>query len=54
MLRPKKGLNSQVATKNIEKERDDLMHALEIKETEKELLEKSIKEKFSQQPGCKR
>jgi len=44
-----KSLELSVATKNIEKERDDLMHALEIKETEKELLEKSIKEKFSQQ-----
>ena len=44
-----KRLELSVATKNIEKERDDLMHALEIKETEKELLEKSIKEKFSQQ-----
>ena len=37
------------ATRAIEKERDDLIHALEIKETEKELLEKSIKEKFSNQ-----
>jgi len=44
-----KRLELSVATKNIEKERDDLIHALEIKETEKELLEKSIKEKFSQQ-----
>jgi len=37
------------ATKKIEKERDDLIHDLEIKETEKELLEKSIKEKFTNQ-----
>ena len=37
------------ATKHIEKERDDLIHALEIKETEKELLEKSIREKFTNQ-----
>ena len=37
------------ATRAIEKERDDLIHALEIKETEKELLEKSIKEKFTNQ-----
>lgn len=37
------------ATKKIEKERDDLLHDLEIKEREKELLEKSIKEKFTNQ-----
>jgi len=37
------------ATKKIEKERDDLIHDLEIKETEKELLEKSIQEKFRNQ-----
>jgi len=37
------------ATKKIEKERDDLIHDLEIKETEKELLEKSIQEKFRSQ-----
>jgi len=37
------------ATRAIEKERDDLKHALEIKETEKELLEKSINEKFTNQ-----
>ena len=37
------------ATKKIEKERDELIHDLEIKETEKELLEKSIKEKFTNQ-----
>ena len=37
------------ATKKIEKERDDLIHDLEIKETEKALLEKSIKEKFRNQ-----
>jgi len=36
-------------TKTIEKERDDLRHALELKEREKELLEKSIKEKFTNQ-----
>jgi len=46
-------LELSVATKNIEKERDDLMHALEIKETEKELLEKSIREKFTSQLAVK-
>ena len=35
------------ATKEIEKERDDLVNDLKIKETEKELLEKSIKEQFT-------
>ena len=35
------------ATKKIEKERDSLIYDLKIKETEKELLEKSIKEQFS-------
>jgi len=44
-----KQLELTEATKAIEKERDDLKHALEIKETEKELLEKSIKEKFTNQ-----
>ena len=44
-----KMLELSVATKNIEKERDELIYALKIKETQKELLEKSIKEKFSQQ-----
>jgi len=37
------------ATKAIEKERDKLKHDLELKETEKELLEKSIKEKYATQ-----
>lgn len=37
------------ATKKIEKERDELVHDLEIKETEKELLEKSLREKFTNQ-----
>ncbi len=35
------------AIKNIEKERDDLANKLELKETEKQLLEKSLKEKYS-------
>ncbi|SFV87357.1 hypothetical protein MNB_SUP05-SYMBIONT-4-1395 [hydrothermal vent metagenome] len=37
------------AIKKIEKERDGLTNDLKIKETEKELLEKSIKERFSNQ-----
>jgi len=44
-----KQLELSSVTKTIEKERDDLRHALEIKEREKELLEKSIKEKFTNQ-----
>ena len=35
------------AVKKIEKERDDLAHDLKNKETEKQLLEKSLQEKFS-------
>ena len=35
------------ATNKIKKERDDLRHNLEIKDREKELLEKSIKEQYS-------
>ncbi len=37
------------ATKKIEKERDDLIHDLEMKENEKELLEQSIRGKFTNQ-----
>jgi len=37
------------ATKKIEKECDELTHELKIKENEKELLEKSIKEQFTNQ-----
>ncbi|RLA62451.1 MAG: DUF2130 domain-containing protein, partial [Epsilonproteobacteria bacterium] len=37
------------ATKGIEKERDKLINDLRLKETEKELLEKSIQEKFRTQ-----
>lgn len=37
------------ATKKLEKERDDLTHELKIKESEKELLENSIKEQFRTQ-----
>ena len=37
------------ATQNIKKERDDLINALKIEETKKELLEKSIKEQFNTQ-----
>ncbi len=44
-----KKLEVSEATKKIEKERDDLANDLKIKETEKELLEKSIKEQFSNQ-----
>jgi len=44
-----KKLEISEATKKIEKERDDLANDLKIKETEKELLEKSIKEQFSNQ-----
>jgi hypothetical protein len=44
-----KKLEISEATKKIEKERDDLMHDLEIEERKKELLEKSIKEKFTNQ-----
>jgi len=44
-----KQLELSVATRNIEKERDDLLHALEIEEREKELLEKSIEAKFTNQ-----
>jgi len=44
-----KRLEISEATKVIEKERDKLMHELQIKETEKELLEKSIQEKFRTQ-----
>jgi hypothetical protein len=44
-----KRLEISEATKAIEKERDKLKHNLEIKETEKELLEKSIREKYTTQ-----
>jgi len=44
-----KRLEVSEAVKKIEKERDALIHDLEIKETQKELLEKSIKEKFTNQ-----
>ncbi len=37
------------ATKLIEKERDDLMNQLKAKETETQLLEKSLQEKFTEQ-----
>ena len=42
-----KKLEVSEAIKKIEKERDDLTNDLKIKETEKELLEKSIKEQFT-------
>lgn len=41
-----KKLSVTEAVKNIEKERDDLANSLNNKETEKQLLEKSLKEKF--------
>ncbi len=44
-----KKLEISETTKKIEKERDDLITDLKIKETEQELLEKSIKEKFTNQ-----
>jgi hypothetical protein len=44
-----KKLEISEATKAIEKERDELKHDLQLKETEKELLEKSIKEKYATQ-----
>jgi len=42
-----KKLNISEAIKEIERERDNLAHDLKIKETEKQLLEKSINEKFT-------
>ncbi len=44
-----KDLAISTALKDIEKERDQLVHALETKETEKQLLEKSLGEKFAEQ-----
>ncbi len=44
-----KRLEISEATKVIEKQRDTLRHELQIKETEKELLEKLIQEKFRTQ-----
>ncbi len=44
-----KKLEVSEAIKKIEKERDDLTNDLKIKETEKELLKKSIKEQFTNQ-----
>lgn len=44
-----KRLEISEATKGLEKERDNLIHKLQIEETEKELLEKSIQEKFRTQ-----
>ncbi|NKQ40185.1 MAG: DUF2130 domain-containing protein [Sulfurovum sp.] len=44
-----KKLEFAEATRKIEKERDDLMYDLEIKDRENELLEKSIQEKFTNQ-----
>ncbi|MDD5765500.1 MAG: DUF2130 domain-containing protein [Candidatus Marinimicrobia bacterium] len=42
-----KKLSVTEAVKKVEKERDDLANQLELKETEKKLLEKSMKEKYS-------
>ncbi|VAX36008.1 Glutamate synthase [NADPH] large chain [hydrothermal vent metagenome] len=42
-----KKLEISEVIKKIEKERDDLAHNLEIKETEKKLFEKSIREQFA-------
>ena len=44
-----KKLEVSEAIKGIEKERDKLTNELRIKETEKQLLEKSIKEQFNNQ-----
>ena len=44
-----KKLEVSVAVKEIEKERDDLTNDLKIKETETELLEISMKDKFANQ-----
>lgn len=44
-----KKLEVSEAVKRIEKERDDLVNALKIKDTETELLEKSVKEQFTNQ-----
>ena len=44
-----KRLEISEATKAIERERDQLKHDLALKETEKELLEKSIKEQYTTQ-----
>jgi hypothetical protein len=47
------GLTNQLALKDalgtVEKERDDLLHKLETKESEKKLLETSLKEKYETQ-----
>ncbi len=45
----RKQLEVSEAVKLVEKERDNLSNELKIKETEKELLEKSIKEQFTTQ-----
>ena len=48
-----KELEVSQALKAIEKERDDLTNDLKIKETEAQLLEKSIKEQFNNKLGVK-
>jgi hypothetical protein len=48
-----KKLDVSEAVKLIEKERDNLKNDLKIKETETQLLEKSIKEQFTNQLGVK-
>ena len=48
-----KQLDVAEAIKIIEKERDNLVNDLKIKETETQLLEKSIKEQFTNQLGIK-
>lgn len=48
-----KKLDVSEAIKIIEKERDNLANDLKIKETETQLLEKSIKEQFTNQLGAK-
>ena len=48
-----KKLEVSEAIKKIEKERDDLVNDLKIKDTEKELLEKSIKEHFTDKLNAK-
>ncbi|MDQ7048072.1 MAG: DUF2130 domain-containing protein [Enterobacterales bacterium] len=48
-----KKLEVSEVTKKLEKERDDLTNELKIKETEKELLSKSIKEQFTNEMTLK-
>ena len=53
MLKLKKKLAVSEAVKKIEKEKDDLANSLKIKDTEKDLLEKSMKEEFNNKLAAK-